>query len=396
MKETLVKILCVVFLGVAAASATAQQTEPNLPYRVQDAKLYGYIDGTGRVVIPISFQKAGEFSEGLAAVSVESAQSGYGKWGYVNQEGKFIVPPQYKRASDFSEGRAAVCMELCGYIDRTGKLAIPLQYALADDFHEELAAVLDKRGLYGYIDRGGALAIPYQFTRADGFSQGLAAAAFEGPSDPVLEIIAKDHGAAVPWAAGHKNVGFIDRTGKMTIPAQFDDAKGFSGGLAPVCLDRKWGAVYTSGKLAITPDWGKMEEFSGGLAAAAWIATDGLGKPLEDKDTGGLFDAPAFQLGGWTFLTPLGQPVADKANSLREAGSYHEGLAAVRGRFDGYMDQTGNMVIRIPGVLSLGPFRGGLATVCNIPSPLEGTLPTPQCAVIDKLGHPIWRASTFF
>ena len=166
------KIQFLAFLCVAAASSSAQQTEPNMPYRVHNGTLYGYIDGTGRVVIPIGFQYASEFSEGLAAVSVQPLSAGVvGKWGYIGQEGKFIVTPQYARAHDFSEGLAVVCTKLCGYIDRTGQLVIPLQYEIADDFHEGLAAVM-KGGRFGYVDHRGVLAIPHRFPRADGFSGG--------------------------------------------------------------------------------------------------------------------------------------------------------------------------------------------------------------------------------
>ncbi len=36
-------------------------------------------------------------------------------------------------------------------------------------------------------------------------------------------------------------IGFVDSTGKLVIPRQFDDAQDFSEGLAAVSVNSKWG-----------------------------------------------------------------------------------------------------------------------------------------------------------
>ncbi|NJS16754.1 MAG: WG repeat-containing protein [Nostocaceae cyanobacterium CSU_2_110] len=43
----------------------------------------GYVDRTGKVIIPALFDGAGEFSEGLAWVNIS------GKWGYINKKRSF-------------------------------------------------------------------------------------------------------------------------------------------------------------------------------------------------------------------------------------------------------------------------------------------------------------------
>ena len=45
--------------------------------------------------------------------------------------------------------------------------------------------------------------------------------------------------------------GFIDKTGKLVIPAQFDDAEPFSKGLAVVKIKGKYGFIDKAGKLVI-------------------------------------------------------------------------------------------------------------------------------------------------
>ena len=55
----------------------------------------GFINMKGEVVIPLKFQYAGQFSEGLAY-----AESG-GKWGYIDTKGSWVITPRYGKAQGF-------------------------------------------------------------------------------------------------------------------------------------------------------------------------------------------------------------------------------------------------------------------------------------------------------
>jgi len=81
----------------------------------------GFIDQTGRFVIPPRFESARVFSEGLAAVRIDTAA-----WGYIDRTGKVVIQPQFIRACEFRDGVALVrSFELHTYrIDRKGK-ALP-------------------------------------------------------------------------------------------------------------------------------------------------------------------------------------------------------------------------------------------------------------------------------
>jgi hypothetical protein len=65
--------------------------------------------------------------------------------------------------------------------------------------------------------------------------------------------------------------GYIDKTGRVTIPPQFDSASRFSEGLAAVgvgddLVKRKWGYIDQTGRFAVKPRFFKADDFSNGLA----------------------------------------------------------------------------------------------------------------------------------
>ena len=92
-----------------------------------------YIDQTGKKAFPQVFQRGGEFSEGLAPVSVDD------KWGFIDASGRMVIQPQYDDpapdpfaefyldpAHGFHHGLAPVALNgKVGYIDRTGAFVKP-------------------------------------------------------------------------------------------------------------------------------------------------------------------------------------------------------------------------------------------------------------------------------
>ena len=63
-----------------------------------------------------------------------------------------------------------------------------------------------------------------------------------------------------------KKYGFIDKSGKVVIELQFDDAGYFSEGLACVEKDDKYFFIDKSGKVVIEPQFDEVGDFSEGLA----------------------------------------------------------------------------------------------------------------------------------
>ena len=101
-----------------------------------------------------------------------------GKHGYINQQGIFAVSPQFEGAGDFSDGLAMISVGSgpaaeFGYIDPQGRIVIQPQFEVARAFSEGLAAVRVE-GKWGYINLKGETVIKPQFDQADFFSDGLA------------------------------------------------------------------------------------------------------------------------------------------------------------------------------------------------------------------------------
>ena len=145
-----------------------------------------------RLEIAKKYDNVWSFSEGLARVKLN------GKWGFIDKSGKEIIPCIYDEAWSSSEGLA--CVELNGkrgFIDKSGKEIIPCIYGLADFFFEGLARV-ELNGKWGFIDKNGNEVIPCIYDFAYSFYEGLAGVKLNGK-----------------W-------GFIDKNGKVVVKTVYD------------------------------------------------------------------------------------------------------------------------------------------------------------------------------
>ena len=65
-------------------------------------KKWGFVDKTGKVVVPLIYDEVGHFREGLCWVRKDK------KWGFVDKTGKVVVPLVYDYVRSFSEGLCGV------------------------------------------------------------------------------------------------------------------------------------------------------------------------------------------------------------------------------------------------------------------------------------------------
>lgn len=78
----------------------------------------GFIDKTGKQIVPCVYDRVRSFSEGLAGVHQN------GKGGFVNKSGELVIPCIYDAISDFSERTAAIKVSgLCGSKEKVFRYA---------------------------------------------------------------------------------------------------------------------------------------------------------------------------------------------------------------------------------------------------------------------------------
>ena len=245
--------------GAASAAAKASTPDPD-----------------GIHPIDYSLERLGGFSGGLAAVKSQ------GKWGYVDKTGKVVIPFLYSEATPFDGHWASVKRNgRYGVIDKTGKeITVHRPLAKLSRFSEGLAAAKAKiEGPWGYVDWTGAFVIKPQFDRADDFSSGFAAVAVKGtwsyvtPTGTVALVTPYyraygfgEDGLALVQDVRHGRYGYIRQDGKVAIKPQYREARSFSEGLAPVRVGDRWGYVTTSGATAIPPRFTEAFPFNGGRA----------------------------------------------------------------------------------------------------------------------------------
>ena len=178
----------------------------------------GFIDKTGSVVIEPKYGWAESFSEGLALIAEDKPDSNayFNRKAFIDNKGKRVTE-FFKNAESFSEGLAAVEVNsLWGFVDKTGAIVIAPAYDFVlRSFADGYAAVHCDNDRIAFIDRTGKKLSECIFEETWGFEEGLAA---------VQTIDGK-------W-------GFMDTKGRLAIKPQFDYADSFLNGLAKVRITK--------------------------------------------------------------------------------------------------------------------------------------------------------------
>ena len=200
--------------------------------------LMGFIDDQGKTAIRPQYSFAADFSEGVGCVS--KGQYWYNsKSGYINKAGILVIPLIFDGARRFSEGLSGAGegdlrtdANRMGFIDKTGHWVIPPSFLGVGQFSEGLAPVSVgtlKSYKFGFIDHAGKFIIDHKYDRAWEFSEGLARIKIDN------------------------KFGYIDKTGKIIIAPQFDDATEFKNGLAQIKIGKQEGYVDKTGLVTMKP-----------------------------------------------------------------------------------------------------------------------------------------------
>jgi len=237
------------------------------PFIVVKDGRYGFIDQSGKIVIPALFYWASAFYKGMATVYICD------RFGSIDPLGH-LHPLRHAAPGDLEPTKSG---DKFGFVDETGKFRIPAIFDEAYAFGEDLAAV--KVGnKWGFVDKSGRQVIPPTFDEAYFFSSGVGNARIDG-QDVIIDREGKVihrgesfysavQNQRVPIQLDVDKAGFLDISGKVAIPFVYQSVGPFSEGLATAEQKQKWGYVDPSGLVEIPFKLDQAGEFALGLAPA--------------------------------------------------------------------------------------------------------------------------------
>lgn len=217
---------------------------------------YGYIDKTGKAVIPFQYYQAGtsSFENGECRVQIKgvtnlinkkgevvftptltkncmgfynglsASYTNYDKrsgWGYYNRKNQWVIKPQFDNANSFKGGYAVVEKGgKQGVIDTTGKFLIPMKYA----------------SIYSIAPESGYYACQLA---ANGEAEYFNAKGEPFTKEPVKYLVHPNGHSIIPYCDQNGKWGYMNKDGTVFIKAQFDrtsalsEHKGWINGDAP-------------------------------------------------------------------------------------------------------------------------------------------------------------------
>lgn len=192
---------------------------------------WGFIDKTGKVVIPLKLEVGSFFSDGMASMFSKEKS----RYGYIDRSGKWVIEPQFFSAYPFTDGLAVV--------KSIGKLSNPYPGGMT------VGEIDDEERKFLIIDQTGKTVFTFDKTvrRVQGFAEGFAAVEVDQKIGPPL-------------------TGFVDMTGKFILPPKYPFVDNYKDGLAQYLLDGKWSFMDKTGKVIFSTDYQVSYGFERGLA----------------------------------------------------------------------------------------------------------------------------------
>jgi hypothetical protein len=200
------------------AKTTPSNTNPSTVAQQNISKPKNSING-------YSYGKIEAFHEGFAVVRTsDKVFEPNVKFGFIDESGKPVVPMIYDYAAEFKDGLAMVNQaDKYGFIDKTGSLVIPLIYEESGFYFREGSVGLKQKGKWGFLDAKGNTIVPFIYDEVKFFREGLAAVKLNDK-----------------W-------GFVDKTGHVAVDIKYDKLFDFNQGISWVKSGNTWGIIDLKG-----------------------------------------------------------------------------------------------------------------------------------------------------
>lgn len=198
---------------------------------------YGFLDETGKRVIPPQFDVADDFDNNRAIVSLNN------QYGLIGKDGKFVIEPKYDFIFNLGDGfyQTKDAEGKAGVVDSLGHELLPPVYDEVFHLQKPYFAV-EQNMLNGCFSITGKQIYPPVSVHSIYFFNG--------------RCIVSDNG---------KN-GIIDSLGQFILPAQYDSIGVFFKGYATITQNNRFGAIDSTGKIIIAPQFDELRPVVNGFA----------------------------------------------------------------------------------------------------------------------------------
>lgn len=289
---------------------------------------WGYVNGTGKIIVEPAFTRAETFKNGRAIVANDNGE------GVIDRRGQFIIPTSSHEIERVgSSFRISVAARRAGLIDTLGNLRLPTGYQSVNRPSEGFMAA-NQNGLWGFLSETGSLAIPFQFMAVNDFSESRASVqtaqgwtSVEASGELSNNGFYQEMGnykSGLAWVrAENGKYGYINKAGDFVIEPRLDMAHDFYGAVARVSYDGEYGLISTDGHWVQRPRFSTIEAFQPNGIAIARLAT------TQDR---------------YVIIDQRGEILT--SSSYREIAPFSEGRALVKSSNGyGYLDESGKEVI---------------------------------------------------
>lgn len=325
----LIAIVCITLLFPSCSSKGWRiDNVKEIPVGVGDSIFY--ISKKDKYYFTVNCNQISLIREDIALIKKDN------RFGYIDEDNETILPDVYKYATVFKDNMAWVVRsdDAPGIINHKGELKFTLREVdWVEVYFEDMAryyTIENRKKRYGFASLTGEKIVHPIYYDATRFSEGVAAV----------------KGVDGKW-------GYIDKTGTVVLPAQFDDAAIFVNEHAVVSQGGKWGIIDKIGEYALEPRFDYMVT-DGELFMACsdekwgwcdingnWLVAPQYEKilPFNKADL-----APVLIKGKWAYVDKDGDIAVKR--QFDEAYPFVDDLALVKiGDYYGFINAEGRYVI---------------------------------------------------
>ncbi len=233
-------------------------------------KKYAFINAKGEIVFDVSAKYAYSFSNGLARVGVYTivGNKAYYNYGFIDETGKMVIPAEYDKVYDFADGVDITWVRKRGedkfiLIDKNGKRVNDLAFKDVGFWIEGMCKVsVDNKDLKLYNG---------EYGKQHGFINNKGEVILD-PDGGYFDVGSFNNGLACITKKGASGYGFIDKTGRVVIPLTLkqNGTSGYYEGMIRTTKGGKTGLIDTTGKFVVQPVYGTVSGFGEGLMSVAF------------------------------------------------------------------------------------------------------------------------------